>query len=353
MHNAGLQARHSQERRQLFDLEHATHSLAEVNQARLDLRKALALLFSASSPQVGFSQFAPGDNIPAITYSRCKGSNQCVPVMYVSKRKSRRQRAVRRAIRAQQAADPAESKKTKKSWKDLEQWDLPVSLHSDDINPPRYLCVLDFEATCDDFEGYAHEIIEFPVVLVDLENSSFVGEFHSYVRPTVNKTLTKFCTDLTGINQTQVDLAPTLPEVLEMFEEWRISKGLEHNEEGQNFIFVTHGPWDLKEFLSKECKLKGIHQADYFKEWSNIKKIFKHHYFRKNLHPRLTISDMLSRAGMKFEGRQHSGIDDTRNIARIALRMHQQGARFRRNERLPKPRVPVSILTTEPELVPA
>ena len=47
------------------------------------------------------------------------------------------------------------------------------------------------------------------------------------------------------------------------------------------------------------------------------------------------IHRMLERQGMRFEGRLHSGIDDTRNIARIALRLCGDGACLYLNEALP------------------
>lgn len=45
------------------------------------------------------------------------------------------------------------------------------------IPPSRvdYLCVIDFEATCEEGEReYPHEIIEFPVVLVDVAKQKIV-----------------------------------------------------------------------------------------------------------------------------------------------------------------------------------
>ena len=44
---------------------------------------------------------------------------------------------------------------------------------------------------------------------------------------------------------------------------------------------------------------------------------------------------MLERQGMRFVGRPHSGIDDSRNIARIAIRMASDGATLYINEALP------------------
>ena len=43
---------------------------------------------------------------------------------------------------------------------------------------------------------------------------------------------------------------------------------------------------------------------------------------------------MLENMGLTFQGHQHSGIDDARNIARIVVRMLEDGADLRINERL-------------------
>jgi len=40
------------------------------------------------------------------------------------------------------------------------------------------------------------------------------------------------------------------------------------------------------------------------------------------------MQDMLWRLDMKFEGRPHSGIDDTRNIAKCALKLIHDGVKF-------------------------
>ena len=50
-----------------------------------------------------------------------------------------------------------------------------------------------------------HEIIEFPVVFLNLATLEVDFIFHSFVRPVETFTLTDFCTNLTGITQEQVD----------------------------------------------------------------------------------------------------------------------------------------------------
>lgn len=84
-----------------------------------------------------------------------------------------------------------------------------------------HVLVVDFECTCDSGEpNYPHEIIEFPVVAVDTVTTKPVAEFRTYIRPVRNPQLTEFCTSLTGIQQSDVDDAPTLKGALDLFDEW-------------------------------------------------------------------------------------------------------------------------------------
>ena len=90
---------------------------------------------------------------------------------------------------------------------------------------PKYIAVLDFEATCDDgtepdWISSKQEIIEFPVALIDVEKRQIVDIFHSMVRPTLQPKLTAFCTGLTTIQQTDVDDQPTIEIVWSRFEDW-------------------------------------------------------------------------------------------------------------------------------------
>ena len=58
----------------------------------------------------------------------------------------------------------------------------------------RYIVVIDFEATCDegrDVRDYPHEIIEFPLVLIDLDRQKRVKEIFRTV--TLFKTSSRNC----------------------------------------------------------------------------------------------------------------------------------------------------------------
>lgn len=76
-----------------------------------------------------------------------------------------------------------------------------------------------------DAEILLQEIIEFPVVMVDAQTMEPVSTFHKYVQPRVNRDLTPFCTQLTGIIQDMVDDQPHFEEVLGLFNQWLIDKG--------------------------------------------------------------------------------------------------------------------------------
>jgi len=70
----------------------------------------------------------------------------------------------------------------------------------------QYVIVLDFEATCQKKGNpKPQEIIEFPSLLVNVEMGQVESTFHHYIRPDVHPTLLEFCTELTGIRQSQVD----------------------------------------------------------------------------------------------------------------------------------------------------
>jgi|UniRef100_A0A7S3BTH8 3'-5' exoribonuclease 1 len=91
------------------------------------------------------------------------------------------------------------------------------------------------------------------------------------------------------------------------------------------------GVWDLRYFLHGECTRKGISRAPYFDKWCNLKDLFADVYSV----PPCKIQQMLELQGLQLEGRLHSGIDDTRNLARIAGRMRADGAVLYINEVIP------------------
>jgi hypothetical protein len=73
------------------------------------------------------------------------------------------------------------------------------------------IAVMDFEATCEDeakrnsaFDLRQQEIIEWPIMLLNVRTGVIVDTLHLYLTPILQPTLTSFCTSLTGITQTMV-----------------------------------------------------------------------------------------------------------------------------------------------------
>lgn len=78
--------------------------------------------------------------------------------------------------------------------------------------------------------------------------------------------------------------------------------------------------WDIENFLTLQCLFSGVTFPRYAREYVNLRRHC--HSFYKI---RGGVARMLHELGMEFEGREHSGIDDTRNIARIAVKMLEDG----------------------------
>ena len=179
-----------------------------------------------------------------------------------------------------------------------------------------YFLVLDFEATCEDkAKMKPQEIIEFPVLKVNAQTMKVESTFHSYVQPTAHPILTPFCTELTGITQEMVNGQPILQEVLKEFHKWMSVNGL--LDPSVNSCFVTCGDWDLKTMLPSQCKNFKLSIPHYFRRWVNIKRIFEEATGEKNK----GMPGMLRHLGLQLEGRHHSGIDDSRNIAHILAKL--------------------------------
>ncbi|XP_005098403.1 ERI1 exoribonuclease 3 [Aplysia californica] len=194
-----------------------------------------------------------------------------------------------------------------------------------------YLLILDFEATCDNkHQPRPQEVIEFPVLKLNTKTLQVESTFHQYVLPQYHPQLTSFCTELTGIIQDMVNDQPHLPEVLQSFHKWMVSEGL--LEPGVKRAFVTCGDWDLKTMLPKQCAALDLAPRPYLRSWINIKKSYAD---MTGTFPK-GMMFMLDRLNLKHEGRHHSGIDDCRNIANIAVEMVKKGYIFKENGHLPQ-----------------
>lgn len=186
-----------------------------------------------------------------------------------------------------------------------------------------YLLVLDFEANCvNQGKLECQEIIEFPVVPINtIDKTPVCDPFHFYIKPTVVPEISEFCTELTGITQDKVNAGITIDKCLIALDEWMKSNGFN----AQNSTFVTCGSWDFNTCLRMEATYKKLNLMSYLKKFINIKDIWMHTMFKNK---GTGMPGMLSSLNLELEGKHHSGIDDSKNIAKIAIALLEKGGIF-------------------------
>ena len=195
-----------------------------------------------------------------------------------------------------------------------------------DLRPFEHLLILDFEANCIDGGALeCQEIIEFPVVPVHIPTKTIQVDkiFHTYVKPTVVPTITEFCTGLTGITQAQVNAGLPIKDVLANLDKWMTT----HGYTAENSTIVTCGAWDLKTCLRKEAEYKKIDLPLYLRKFINVKDAWMCTFFKAKGDG---MPGMLNSLNLTLDGKHHSGIDDSKNIAKIVLGLIEKGAVFTR-----------------------
>ncbi|MCJ7813340.1 exonuclease domain-containing protein [bacterium] len=166
--------------------------------------------------------------------------------------------------------------------------------------------VVDIEATCWDRDSNLEEqeIIEIGAIKL---NGSFeqIDEYDSFIRPVKNPQLSEFCKNLTQISQCDVEKAHTFDIVFPKFVQW-IGDG--------PYSIITWGAYDIKH-LKFECKLHSVKFPKIFEEnHINLKLLFAKYRKIKACGMKAALKMMYT----PLEGVHHRGIDDARNIAKIA-----------------------------------
>ncbi|RUS89212.1 hypothetical protein EGW08_003022 [Elysia chlorotica] len=192
-----------------------------------------------------------------------------------------------------------------------------------------YLIIIDFESTCwENDKLRPQEIIEFPAVLLNTGTGQVEDEFHFYLQPSEFPMLSGFCQQLTGISQDTVDEGIPLSMCLKKFVSWlgklQDEKGIVCVNEESNLTseqveaaLVTWSDWDLGVCLLYETRRKQISRPTVFNSWIDLRATYRKFYSRR---PE-GLNGALKELGIEFEGRQHSGLDDAKNTARLAWRM--------------------------------
>lgn len=176
------------------------------------------------------------------------------------------------------------------------------------------MLVVDFEATCWEDTLYTKqntELIQVGIVPIDLKTLEHRPDFgyRSYIKP-VRTSVSEFCTQLTGIKQSDVDNAKSVTEVFAEIQA-KYSK---------NAVWASWGQWDYQ-IVKRVCRELGIENP-----------FPKQHYNLKNLdsilngrRKELGLMAALNEDNMSFQGSQHDAYDDALNTALKIIKT------FRRN----------------------
>ena len=167
------------------------------------------------------------------------------------------------------------------------------------------LIVFDLEATCWP-EGTVverQETIEIGAVRLgpDLKPA---GEFQPFVKPVGEARLSDFCRELTGIRQEQVDGAEPFPRVLAEFEAWG---------GGAPVRWASWSGYDLRQ-LNADCQRHAFPLPATMECHLDLRRLFSELQEKEPV----TMKRALELSGLTLQGSHHRGIDDARNIARLA-----------------------------------
>lgn len=235
--------------------------------------------------------------------------------------------------------------------------------------PFDYFVCLDVECTCDaDDPTWPHELIEIGVAVIStksikqsIKQSNSNGfdeifhvdrEFRTFVKPRHRPELTEFCTQLTGVTQSDVDDAPIIDEAIDLFDRF-----IREHYADCSMLLVTDGEWDVLQFIEPELnefyqsinqsinnppiklpnkplvtslKNQSISQClpSIFRQFCDVRKVFRTHFnqsINRTRHRR-DLRYMLSHVNLSFAGRQHCGLIDARNVARLVWKLFMLGA---------------------------
>lgn len=171
------------------------------------------------------------------------------------------------------------------------------------------IIVCDIEATCcedNSFPREEMEIIEIGLVMFDLKCNRIVDRYESLVIPVINPILNKFCTDLTGISQEELESkGKSYKEVMEEVSNWI--------GDTSNFVWGSWGYFD-RNILEIECKRKST--SNPFGEMTHYNLSDE---FRKKINSKrkLGLTRALNRLEISYEGQKHRALSDAVNTCKL------------------------------------
>lgn len=173
------------------------------------------------------------------------------------------------------------------------------------------LCITDFEATCWNYRprNPTQEIIEIGCVRIDPETLDEIDSICVLIKPKYNPKLSKFCTRLTNITQEMIDSQGV--KFGEGLSKWAATIKPDD-------VFCSWGDFDRK-ILMNNCKLFR-NPYPFRTRHINIKPFIGRVMINAGKMWEKTgcgLATAVQRVNLTFEGVQHRGIDDARNIVNV------------------------------------
>jgi inhibitor of KinA sporulation pathway (predicted exonuclease) len=168
------------------------------------------------------------------------------------------------------------------------------------------ILVIDLEATCCDrgtIQPEQMEVIELGAVWATTRGE-VIDTLQRFVRPTVRPILTSFCMELTHIQQTQIDTAPSWPTVAaELAEFARLHTGS---------CWGSWGAYDRRQ-IARESARHGLTNPLAGLAHVNLKATFA----KARRIKQVGMATALQIVGLEREGAPHRALSDALNIAKL------------------------------------
>ncbi|MED0951239.1 exonuclease domain-containing protein [Bacillus mobilis] len=178
----------------------------------------------------------------------------------------------------------------------------------------KHLLIIDLESTC--FErgtephNFFSEIIEIGAVVLNTETFEIVEEYQTFVKPVLFPTLSEYCLHLTTIRQDEVhngkSIKDAMNEIASLYNKY-------------DCVFASWGFYDKKQF-KQVCERFGLGYP-----FGHAHVSLKHEHGTWIKHRPMGMERALKMHHLPLEGIHHRGIDDARNISKIASHMIHSG----------------------------
>jgi len=174
------------------------------------------------------------------------------------------------------------------------------------------MCVVQKEYQWKDYP-YEHEIIQIGAVMMD-EGYEITDEFSTYVCPQYGR-IDHFIQELTGIGDKEIMEAPSLEEALDHMISWL--SGYE----------VTFYSWSRTDYvqITREIQTKGMDEEKLAvlldkEHWVDYQQTAGKRFGKPW---RMSLEDALMFAEVEPKGKQHDGLVDAKNTARLIAKMEK------------------------------